>query len=154
MQRNPQRLYLIYHRMRNQNYLSMGENYKTEKSGCRKWTNHEISFWVRTVDSCLFLCIQRWTCLKLQQWKDRDPRGQMNPDVRACSWGGVHSYSSCFSLFKSSVASFHSIFSWRSFTLSSLFSFRVLSMPLLTSTECLTVLMILTTTLWHMCIQS
>lgn len=48
------------------------------------------------------------------------PRGQMNPDVRACSQGGVHLYSSCFSLFKSSVASFYSIFPG-SLPLSSLF---------------------------------
>lgn len=75
----------------------------------------------------------------------------MNPDVSACSQGGVHLYSSCFSLFKSSVASFYSIFSWQSPTLSSLFSLFSCSLyvtllanniqAFLTSTECLEHLM-------------
>lgn len=37
----------------------------------------------------------------------------MNPDVSACSQGGVDLYSSCFSLFKTLVASFYSVFPGR-----------------------------------------
>lgn len=65
---------------------------------------------------------KRWTFAPLlyiqkkQPWRDRvvlQTWGQMNPDVRACSQGGVHLYSSCFSLFKCSVVSLYSIFPGR-----------------------------------------